>query len=197
MIDTDIILEKYFYWIRDKIVGEDPALREYSRLLKQLFDIPFYYIPGSRDENRSADGLGLRKSFMEEFNVCPYDAIKKPCSVLEVMAALAIRCDDQIMWDDDIGSRASDWFFIMIDNLGLFNMRNESYDEKYVDYVIDSMMNHEYKQNGEGGLFITRDESFDMRNKEIWAQMCKYLTENDYRINSIISNLHYKLQKRG
>ena len=183
----------YFAWLVQKIATAELGMR-YSLLLYQLWHTDFYYyIP--RDENRMWDGLNLRKQFEMEGNE-PFNE-EKPCSVLEMMVALAIRCDDQIMWDDNHGSRASDWFFIMIDNMGLIGMKDPYYDENHVRFVVDRMMQHLNYDNGHGGLFYTKDPGYDIKNQEIWFQMCKFITENDTNLDAIISDLHVKQQYFG
>lgn len=43
----------------------------------------------------------------------------RPCSVLEMIIALAIRLEEHIMDDPDIGNRTGQWFWDMIVSLGL------------------------------------------------------------------------------
>ena len=130
------------------------------------------------DSNRAEDGINLRYRFgyengYEDFMIsaCLDD---KSCSVLEMLVALAIRCEEHIMEDSDIGDRTGEWFWIMIENLGLRSMNDARFDRAYVDETIDIFLNREYKRNGEGGLFIV-DAQRDLRHVEIWYQMCLYL----------------------
>ena len=57
----------------------------------------------------------------------------RPCSVLEMMIALSMRCEEQIMDDPDIGNRTGQWFWDMIDNLGLGEHERLKFDGRYVD----------------------------------------------------------------
>ena len=104
--------------------------------------------------------------------------IRDRCSVLEMMIALSMRCEEQIMDDPDIGNRTGQWFWDMIDNLGLGNMSDSKFDSLYVDEVLQRFLNRDYKRNGEGGLFTINRRGLDMRSVEIWYQMCWHLQEN-------------------
>ena len=57
----------------------------------------------------------------------------------------------------------------------LRSMNDERYDRDYVREVITIFLNREYEPNGKGGLFTIRGCRDDLRNIEIWHQMCLYL----------------------
>ena len=149
-------------------------------LLSHLHNIDFTYtIP--MDGNRAEDGTDLRYRFGYENS---YDGAiiatyldDRPCSVLEMLIALAIRCEEHIMDDPDIGNRTGQWFDDMISNLGLSRMTDARFDKNYVNRVIDKFLNREYGRNGEGGLFTVEHCPRDLRSVEIWYQMCLYLDE--------------------
>ena len=101
----------------------------------------------------------------------------QPCSVLEMMIALAIRCEEHIMDDPDVGNRTGQWFWNMIMNLGLGSMTDDQFDKRYAEQVIERFLNREYEQDGEGGLFTVKHCKHDLRTVEIWYQMCWYLDE--------------------
>lgn len=161
----------YFNWMccliyDKKYIGH----ASYNKLLKYLNNKKFTYtIP--LDENRALDGLYLRWRFAGEASYY----IKGDCSVLEMMVALSLKCEEQIMSDDDIGNRTGRWFWEMIDNLGLESMYDDNFDKVYADQVIYRLLNREYKPNGDGGLFRVDDRKEDLRKVEIWYQMCWYL----------------------
>ena len=79
------------------------------------------------------------------------------------------------MYDIDIGDRTSVWFWNMIDNLGLSDMSDAHFNQPYVDDVIFRFLNRDYLPNGQGGLFTINNCSEDLRNVEIWYQLCWYL----------------------
>ena len=98
-----------------------------------------------------------------------------PCSILEMMIALAIRCEEQIMDNPKYGDRTGQWFWGMIISLGLGNMDNRNFDIKYVNDILENFIHHRYDPTGKGGLFTIRDTRYDMRRMEIWRQLCLYL----------------------
>ena len=142
----------YFKWMC-KLVYDDRYTKKFSyhRLMKQLHEIDFEWVI-DMDGNRAADGTDLRYRFGYENsysgNMIASFLDDRPCSVLEMMVALAIRCEEHIMEDPGEGDRTGQWFWNMIVNLGLSGMIDEHYDEEYVDQVIDRFMQRRYKRNG-------------------------------------------------
>ena len=59
-------------------------------------------------------------------------------------------------------------------SLGLYGMTDDKYDEEYVDNVISTFLYRGYDPNGKGGLFTVNDTYKDMRDIEIWYQMCLF-----------------------
>jgi len=166
------IYEEYFEWMYQKIEGKG-----YRSLLWELYREDFYALM-ELDDNRIYDGLELRYKFGDECNI-PKVVIDKifkgdNCSVLEVMIALAIRIEETIMSDSDFGDRTSMWFWIMIKSLGLYDMTNKNFDNRHVMEVVDAFLTRGYEPNGEGGLFTVNDTNKDMRDVEIWYQMCMF-----------------------
>ena len=49
------------------------------------------------------------------------------------------------------------------------------FDKKHVEECVDRMLNREYEPNGKGGLFYVRGCTDDLRELEIWSQMCYFL----------------------
>lgn len=174
----DALINEYFEWMYHLVCkNRYTKRRSYRKLLSRLHDIEFIYIIGM-DSNRAEDGINLKYRFgyengYEDFMISAC-LDNKSCSVLEMLVALAIRCEEHIMEDSDIGDRTGEWFWIMIENLGLRSMNDARFDRGYVDETIDIFLNREYKRNGEGGLFIV-DSQRDLRYVEIWYQMCLYL----------------------
>lgn len=130
------------------------------------------------DDNRAVDGIDLRYRFGDECSF-PGPMIASllddsPCSVLEMMVALAVRCEEHIMDDPDIGNRTGKWFWGMIRNLGLDGMNDFRFDCRYVDDVLYRLLERRYGRNGDGGLF-TVNNGRDMRQTDIWYQMNYYL----------------------
>ena len=174
----DEVNNEYFEWMFGLVHVKKYVKRaSYRKLLMMLHDIDFRYsIP--MDENRSIDGVDLRRRFMLDNGYGDLSRyLNFPCSVLEMIIALAIRCEEQIMDDPDIGDRTGKWFWDMIENLGLKSMTDTHFDRDFVNQRIDIFLNREYESNGRGGLFTVHNCGYDLRYVEIWYQMCWYLDE--------------------
>lgn len=175
----DELNNKYFEWMYQLVCNDRYSKRlSYRKLLFHLHSIEFIYIIGL-DGNRYEDGIDLRyrfgyKNSYEGPMIATY-LDDRPCSVLEMLIALAIRCEEHIMDDPYEGDRMGQWFWNMIVNLGLGSMNDAKFDKAYVNSVITKFMNREYKRNGEGGLFTVEHCKYDLRSIEIWYQMCWYL----------------------
>lgn len=174
----DRIINDYFEWLYDSVCRNRYAKDiSYRKLLMHLHRTEFIFTI-RKDKNRAEDGIDLRYRFAYERDI-PYDSVETylegPCSLLEMMVALSIRCEETIMNDPNVGNRTGQWFWGMITNLGLGAMTDARFDEQYVDDVITRFLNREYKPNGEGGLFKIRNCDCDLREVEIWHQLCWYL----------------------
>lgn len=171
---------EYFEWMYRLVYSHRrySAKTSYRKLLGYLHSVNFDYIL-TMDGNRAEDGINLRYRFGYERSyddpmIASY-LDDRPCSVLEMMIALSIRCEEHIMGDPDIGDRTGLWFWLMIDNLKLEEMTDIHFDLEYVEEVVLTFLNREYKRNGEGGLFTVENCRQDLRSMEIWYQMCWYL----------------------
>lgn len=176
MTENELIHE-YFEWMYNLVCDDSPR-RSYRKLLSHLNEIDFFYIL-DMDGNRAEDGIELRYRFGDECGYPDYMIASyldnRPCSVLEMLIALDIRCEEHITFDPDAGDTFGKLFWVMLENLGLDSMTDRHFDPDQVDDVIDICLNRTYKRNGEGGLFIVNDRGCDMRSVEIWYQMMRYL----------------------
>ena len=172
----DTINNEYFEWLFNLSCGNRFSRNiSYRRLLAHLHATEFTYVIPN-DKNRAGDGVDLRYRFSLDRNYRDVDRyLDGPCSLLEMMVALAIRCEEQIMDDPEIGDRTRQWFWGMVVNLGLGSMTDNDFDEEYVEFVIDRFLRREYEPNGKGGLFTIRYCDRDLRTVEIWYQLCWYL----------------------
>lgn len=171
----------YFQWMcRLVCKGRSSKRQSYQKLLAHLNR--FAFMPTlPMDENRADDGMDLRYRFGYENS---YEGLMiatflddRPCSMLEMMISLAIHCEESIMDNPDVGDRTGKWFWSMIENLELSDMNDSNYDDRYVDIVLERFNAREYQRDGLGGLFYIPGTRRDMRNAEIWYQMCWYLDE--------------------
>lgn len=175
-----LIEDRYFDWLYDIVCGGRLSKEiSYRKLLMYLYRTEFtYLIP--KDQNRAEDGIDLRYRFAlgnEYPSDLVYDVLDGPCSVLEMMIALAIRCEENIMDDSRFGDRTAQWFWSMITSLGLGGMMDGKFDEGFVGDTIERFLNRKYRPDGKGGLFTIRNCKRDLRKVEIWYQLCWYLDE--------------------
>ena len=175
----DDIRSQYFNWLLSIV-----NLPNHNRVLEKLFQTEFiWYIPF--DANRAEDGIYLRYRFgracgIPDPVICSELDLGVPCSVLEMMVALALRCEEQIMRDEDIGDRTAMWIHAMFDNLGLTRYTDDNYSAAHVDRIIRILIHRLYSRTGKGGLFEIEDldPSLDMRAVEIWCQANWYMNEH-------------------
>lgn len=175
MTYEDRVNDEYFEWLCELIdIDRFSKSVSYRKLLIHLHNIEFtWFIP--HDDNRADDGIQLRRKYglyREDVTLSRY--LTGPCSVLEMMVALAFRCEGY-MDDTQMGNRTGQWFWGMIHNLGLSPMIDSKFDIDYVDDIIARFLNREYEPDGKGGLFTVKHCTQDMRTVEIWCQLNWYL----------------------
>lgn len=176
MLREDRIANEYFDWMVDLVCGERYSKEiSYRKLLAYLHNTEFTYSI-RRDKNRAEDGIDLRYrfGFVRNQPDAP-EYLTGPCSVLEMMIALAIRCEEGFMDNPAYGDRTSQWFWRMVVSLGLGGMTDAIFDKELVEQSVTRFLNHDYEPNGKGGLFTVKNATCDMRKTEIWYQLCSYL----------------------
>lgn len=181
MIPDEYVRSEYSRWMYELVCNENYTNLSYRKLFAHLDSIDFRYTH-PLDASRCEDGINLRYRFGREADIedgrIAYILDDRPCSVLEMMIALAIRCEESIMIDSRYGDRTGQWFWEMLVNLELGNMNDRNYDSLYVDERLDIFMDRAYDKNGDGGcLFRIENPNRDMRSADIWYQMNWYLSE--------------------
>ena len=175
--------DAYFEWLMEMVLGEGAfRRRHYGRLFRLLHETVFVWLL-SMDENRAEDGMELRRQFALETGLSSrdlQDILDRPCSVLEMMVALARRCEEHITDDPGMGDRTGQWFFGMLESLGLERMDDAHFDKIGASEILERFMNREHDEDGHGALFTASRGDRDMRKVEIWYQMMQYLSENVY-----------------
>lgn len=179
-MDRNQIINTYFDWLYDfACQSKNRSGVSYRKLLSFLHSKEFIYLL-DRDSNRAEDGVALRWRFACDAGLVNYyreieEYLSGPCSVLEMILALAIRCEETIMDNTAYGNRIRQWFWKMIDTMGLGGMTDDRFDRATAEHIVDRFLNREYEPNGKGGLFIVNDGPCDIRDVEIWTQLCWYL----------------------
>lgn len=178
------VQNEYLNWICDYIQAPGYITRgianKYSKLIQHLYHTEFYYtIP--MDANRYEDGIALRYRFGREKGyddpIIAHYLDMTSCSVLEMMVALAIRCEEHIIYDDEVEYQVGLLFWEMIKNLGILDMSNYIYDEVFVDDALTNFLERRYDSDGRGGLFWIEGCNKDLRSVEIWYQLNWYLND--------------------
>ena len=176
------IIERYFQWLVDQVCYKTEK-KSYNDVLRLLFATTFKFSI-ERDGNRAADGVDLRSQFAECYNLdfeTRHDAITGPCSLLEMLVALCDRavfsmvdCENSEEFDEK-----HDIFWLMMKNLGLVALKNGDFSHSKAIRRINIFMDRKYASNGSrGGLFVVKKPRKDLREVEIWYQMCWYFSEN-------------------
>ena len=162
------ILNDYFDWLYFMVV---PNGGKFRKLLTMLHTMEFKYFV-EYDENRASDGVNLRWYYVDDGGDDEILRWKEPCTVLEMLIALAMHMDKIV------GDRELDivhWFWLMLDNLDLAWMKDDKYDKTYVYGRVAMFLDREYEPDGNGNIIYIPDSPDDLRDVEIWNQMCWYL----------------------
>lgn len=173
----DTLKQRYFKWLLSKVDGG--SLTRYSKLMNYLHEKPFIFSMPI-DVNRKNDGIELRYTFGYENSISEglinRYLMDRDCTTLEMMVALAVRCEENITWDDEEGDpHYSHWFSIMLDSTGFSRLPDEEWDEAYADWILDRLETRCYSAEGNGGLFYIPHTKLDLRKVEIWYQLHEYL----------------------
>lgn len=110
-----------------------------------------------------------------------YDGPRGTPSVLEILCALSVECEDTLMHNDDKGNRTCQWFWMMLYNLCINVYDDDNYTNRSAEDIEDKVytfLTRSYDYYGEGGLFTVNNPYYDMREAPIWEQLNWYLNEN-------------------
>lgn len=171
------VKEDYFEWMFDLVSnGRFSKDNSYRELLSYLHSVEFTYRMRC-DSDRAEDGVALRHRFalLNSNYSFVMKCLDGPCSVLEMMVALAIRCEEAIMDNPRFGNRTGQWFWKMVTSLGLGHMMDSRFDEQYVEEVVETFLNRKYSPEGYGGLFVIRNCDHDLACVSIWNQAMWFL----------------------
>lgn len=167
--------QDYFAWLCE-IVEDKYSPVTYDILMLDLSKAEFgVLIPN--DINRCMDGVNLRFEYETENR--GYFADDTPCSMLEMLIALARRMNYELSGNDpDEHDYTAKYFWDMIANLGLDVYDDAHYSSADVKALIKRFVDRDYGYSGDGGLFPLHWPDRDQRDVEIWYQMNAYLQEN-------------------
>lgn len=178
VVVLDDELDGYQQWLYQFIKLEH-NVEDYWQLLLYLSGKDFEWSV-KRDVDRERDGFNLRSTYAESHGARAdfwAGKMSNRASVLEVMIALAIRCDD-ITYTPEAGSLTAFIFWKMVQSLGLSDQNNLDFNKYDCDFIINRFLKRRYFKNGTGGLFTIYNNTIDMRKAEIWYQMGAWIMEN-------------------
>lgn len=170
----------YFDWMLQLVCdGEHVNERDYYKLFSLMHGLDYIWsLP--MDGNRAADGVSLRYRFGYEHGIdqriIASELDYKPCSVLEMLIALVVRCEENIMVDLEVGNRFGRWFWMIMENLGLDEMTDDDFDFELAHYILCRMMARDYEPDGKYGPIYIPGCDDDLRSIDIWGQMMRYLS---------------------
>lgn len=164
-------MNRYFEWLCDKI-ELDTKHTEYTLLITKLYRTPYSIITGLE-----ADGIRIRKAaeLREEYGDGIHPEI--PVSCLEIMVSIALDAENMIMKDSKYGDRTAQWFWTMVENLGLLPYTDDNFKTYDVEDILGRFVNRHYRKNGIGSIAFSHKSKKDFRKLDIWQQFNIYLTE--------------------
>ena len=164
-------LDGYFFWLVDKISNGEVG-HDRMAMLKQLYFWPCYYsIPN--DGHRYEEAMNLRERYTYETgNICCYEGT---CNVLELLVSLAKMVSEDVLGTFYHKNRTYEWFWMMIENLGL-----EYVDDGLRREIVRKWVERDFDFDGYGSPFPLKNPPEDQRNVEIWKQICNYIFENQW-----------------
>jgi hypothetical protein len=174
-VNTDAIDREYFKWLYSQVASVyiRNSARTHWKMLRQFFTKEFvWFVPN--DDNRIQDGKDLRYEFLQEEDIDnPGETwLDMPCSMLELLVALSRRLSFEAEGEP------RDWFWELIDNMGLAHINDQQYDDLHkeeIDAAMDRIIWRNYEPNGQGGLFPMLSPKQDQRKVELWYQLNAYL----------------------
>lgn len=166
--------DQYLIWLYGQVaeVKTRKSSRTFWNLFRQMFATEFaWFVPN--DDNRVEDGRELRCEWATntQTEVDP-NWLSLGCSFLELLVGLSRR----LAFETD--GNAADWFWHLINNLGLLGYHDRSnFRTEDVDEITAMVIWRTYDSNGNGGLFPLQHTTNDQRQVEIWYQLSEYLLQ--------------------
>lgn len=175
-----MIILDYKEWLENIVYPDWSDRMQHQRLLSDLFETTYY--PRMRsDVNRQKDGLELRYrySYEKEIRVDEVRGVlPERCSLLEMLVAMAIRCEEEITGDLSKGDRTSYWLRCWIHNLGI-DMSDAEYNERTYKSRVTTFLLRRYAYDGEGSIFYIPNPPEDMRYVDTWLALSYWLETQD------------------
>lgn len=168
----------YFDYLTN-LIDSDGKIFEYTGLLEYLYNCQFVWLSNiPLDENRAIDGIQLRTSYAkllspQDVNMFSEVVFNKPCSMLEMLIALADRLTYIVSSLD-----RSNYFWLFIDNLGLNIYNDSSYNPMAVNSIVQAFIYGKKVNPADANpplLFPCR-EVYNNLDKDLYMQANYYLS---------------------
>lgn len=170
----------YFAWLCSLIHDWE----DYSLLLWALYSKDYYYDEEFPiDSCRGEDGLDLRRKYLAQNSISKTERVyleTRSCSCLEWLLGMAIRCENQIMYNEEEGDRTGLWFWTMIENMDI-SIDDDHWDDAaglFVSNVLDDILLRNFPSDGAGTPFPLSEKDEDVRECDWWRAMNLWLSEN-------------------
>lgn len=150
----------------------------YNLLFKKLFNTPFVSLVDF-DSNRIYEALEIRREYLIDVSGDHNLEVQelKTCNMLELLISLAVRAEN-MTFDSNNHLTVYEWFWLLIENLGLDSMTNERFDGRICDTILFTFVDRKYHKSGKGGVFPLKNTKNDQRRVELWYQLSEYINEN-------------------
>ena len=197
------VKKSYFNYLLSTISDHDhDAEKEYTKLCTLLFNTP-YVVLNPMDANRVSDVTVLRDSWLNSIRIkdeqlrleYAKDIEATGTSILEVLIALVLKINNQVLADPDRPELPANLFWNLIDNIVAYGSFGSKYtkasevltDDIWCDFASDTMIaclnrinTRTYHPDGVGGLFPLRNPKINQRKEELWTCCMACINENYY-----------------
>lgn len=177
---VNMALRDYHNWIISLVDSEDHYLaREYSQLMGFLDDYSFKWVL-KLDEDRAKDGIQLRKEYDFEYSrgdISIYDELfDVPCSVLEMLVALSLRCYDEFLSGFDVKKVTPHKVFLhILTSLDLFSETNNRFSYEKCVKNVKSFIEKLHVNGRYLTVFKIDPKVANPHKMELWWQMQRYI----------------------
>lgn len=140
---NELVIEAYKKYLKNIIV--DGEFCCYDILLERLDLIP--YEPNRLNTDRYEDAEQLRIDYGVDNNIKEVLSYFEdtPITVFEVLVALSIRLEKKVVPNNKKGDRTSQWFWALINDIGLGKQDDNHWDLNIIDKVIKEWMSENNK----------------------------------------------------
>lgn len=169
----------YINWLLEKVGGNNGRFFTCLELAKIEF-----YASNNKDLSRMDDALKLREDYLNDvdldiINVESFSS--KPITVLEVLIALAIKMEADILYVCN-RPRTARWFWGFLDAMGFdtINDSNHNFEsDRFIKERTLNFLDRSYEINGANGNIFVFDIpflhiNFDVRDLSLWEQAWKF-----------------------